>query len=298
MFLEPTPEQREFQQLADQFARDHVAAQAAHIDETGEYPRALMQQAGAPRPAGRHHRPRVGRGRPRLRVLRAGARGAGARQCDGRRHRGGEQLAGGRAAREVRDRRAEARLAAAAGLRPVAGRVRAVGGVGRNRRRQPADARHVRRHAPPPHRAQGVGRQRGGRRPRHRVRVDAARHRRPRDHRLPRADGLARHHAPRPRRLARRARDWGASTSSSTTSASTRARCSGRRAVGSRLRAGRSTAGGWPSRPRRSASARRPWTRRSPTRSSGRPSGRPSRTTRPSSGCWRTWRPIWRRPAC
>jgi butyryl-CoA dehydrogenase len=46
MFLESTPEQREFQQTAERFAREHVAPQAAHIDETGEFPRALMRQAG------------------------------------------------------------------------------------------------------------------------------------------------------------------------------------------------------------------------------------------------------------
>jgi butyryl-CoA dehydrogenase len=46
MFLEPTSEQREFQQVADRFARERVEPQAAHIDETGEYPSDLVRQAG------------------------------------------------------------------------------------------------------------------------------------------------------------------------------------------------------------------------------------------------------------
>jgi butyryl-CoA dehydrogenase len=47
MFLEPTPEQRAFQAAAEEFARDHVAPVAAAIDEKGEYPRALVAEAGA-----------------------------------------------------------------------------------------------------------------------------------------------------------------------------------------------------------------------------------------------------------
>jgi butyryl-CoA dehydrogenase len=47
MFLEPTSEQREFQQAIDRFAREQVEPEAARIDETAEFPRDLMRRAGA-----------------------------------------------------------------------------------------------------------------------------------------------------------------------------------------------------------------------------------------------------------
>jgi butyryl-CoA dehydrogenase len=46
MFLEPTPEQRAFQQVVEQFARERVAPVAAAIDDTDVFPRALVQEAG------------------------------------------------------------------------------------------------------------------------------------------------------------------------------------------------------------------------------------------------------------
>jgi alkylation response protein AidB-like acyl-CoA dehydrogenase len=45
MVLELTPEQKAFQQSVAQFARDVVAPRAAAIDESGEYPRDVMQAA-------------------------------------------------------------------------------------------------------------------------------------------------------------------------------------------------------------------------------------------------------------
>jgi alkylation response protein AidB-like acyl-CoA dehydrogenase len=47
MHLEPTAEQIAFQQQAAQFARDHVAPIAPQIDETGEFPRAVVREAAA-----------------------------------------------------------------------------------------------------------------------------------------------------------------------------------------------------------------------------------------------------------
>ena len=46
MFLEPTTEQRAFQQVAEQFARRCVAPEAARIDETDAFPRQLIADAG------------------------------------------------------------------------------------------------------------------------------------------------------------------------------------------------------------------------------------------------------------
>lgn len=46
MFLEPRPEQLEFQHVAERFAREQVAPRASQIDATGEFPRELMREAG------------------------------------------------------------------------------------------------------------------------------------------------------------------------------------------------------------------------------------------------------------
>lgn len=45
--LEPTPAQREFQEAADRFARDHVEPLAARIDDTGDFPLDLVRRMGA-----------------------------------------------------------------------------------------------------------------------------------------------------------------------------------------------------------------------------------------------------------
>lgn len=44
--LEPTPDQREFQQVADRFAREAVEPFAAQIDETGAYPLDIVRRMG------------------------------------------------------------------------------------------------------------------------------------------------------------------------------------------------------------------------------------------------------------
>jgi alkylation response protein AidB-like acyl-CoA dehydrogenase len=90
--------------------------------------------------------------------------------------------------------------------------------------------------------------------------------------------------------------DSGASISSSMTCTSIRARSSGRLAPDSRSRD--STAAGSRSLPRRLGWARQRSTRRWRTRSTGWRSARPSRTTRPSSGCSPTSPPTSMRPAC
>ncbi|MCL4814435.1 MAG: acyl-CoA dehydrogenase family protein [Vicinamibacteraceae bacterium] len=46
MFLEPTQAQTEFRERVEAFAREHVAPQAAAIDERNEFPLALVKQAG------------------------------------------------------------------------------------------------------------------------------------------------------------------------------------------------------------------------------------------------------------
>ena len=46
MILELTQEQRDFQSLAAQFAREHVAPAAAAIDERDDFPLELIRRAG------------------------------------------------------------------------------------------------------------------------------------------------------------------------------------------------------------------------------------------------------------
>ena len=164
-----------------------VAPRAAAIDETARVPARPRRRGGDARPDGRHDSRRVGRRRARLRQLRAGDRGARARQRRRRGDRRGQQLAGRRAARAVRQRRAEADLAAPARERRRARRVRAVRGARRVRRRESADRRPARRERLRDQRPQGLGRQRRGGRRRAGVRGDAARHARPRRQRLSRA---------------------------------------------------------------------------------------------------------------
>ena len=50
MHLEFTPEQQSFQRQVESFAREHVEPLAATIDETGQFPRALITPGGRARP--------------------------------------------------------------------------------------------------------------------------------------------------------------------------------------------------------------------------------------------------------
>ena len=164
--------------------RPIVAPRAAAIDESAAFPARHRRRRGEARADGRDDSRRVGRRRPRLRQLRAGDRGAGPRQLGRRGDCRGQQLPGRRAARAVRQRRAEADLAAQARERRRARLVRAVRGARRVGCRESADHRQARRERLRDQRPEGLGRQRRSGRRRAAVRGNAARHARPRRERL------------------------------------------------------------------------------------------------------------------
>ena len=97
VILELDDQQAAFQREIAAFAAETVAPRAQAIDESDQFPPRHRQGDGRARPARRHHSARVGRRRPRLRQLRPGARGAGARQRRRLGHRQRQQLARRRA---------------------------------------------------------------------------------------------------------------------------------------------------------------------------------------------------------
>ena len=265
--FELTPEQREIQALAREFARAEIEPHAADWDREHRFPAELYPEARRARADGRLRAGGVRRRRRRLRLLHPRARGALPGRRGGRGHRRRAHERGHAADPAVRHRRAAGAVRPRARPRRVARRVRADrAGVGLGRGLAPdvGDAedggwrisgskRFITHRAPGRHlpalRAHRSLEHERGRRLRVRPR------RRPR-HRHARR-GEARAATRRPRATSR-------STPSSTATG-----CCTRRARASRSRWRRSTAAGSGSPRRRSASPRPRSRRRATTRSSG-----------------------------
>ena len=162
MILDLTPEQRAFRSSVETFAREMVAPRAAAIDESGEFPTRRDSRRGGAGAARRHDSESLGRGRPRLRQLRAGDRGdrAGERDRGGVARRSPTRSSPRCIAHAGRDQ--QTRAVAAARWRPARRSA-----PSRCRSPTPAPTRRIRRRRRcedgrrlSHHRPQGLGRQR------------------------------------------------------------------------------------------------------------------------------------------
>ena len=297
MILELTAEQKAFQQQIEQFAREIVAQRAAGIDKSGEFPADVMHAAAGqgllgvtiPKAWGGLGKDYVSYALAIETIARASATVAVSLSVT-------NSLVAEVIAHAGRDAQRE-RWLRPAGDRRGDRRLRAVGAGRRHRRRQSADQSGERGRRLHDHRQESLGRQRGRRRGRDRLRAHASRPARPGYHRVPGADGHRRDQANRARRFARRARPR---------LHGSRARSHGRRRSGARprrsgIRAGDVGAAGRPRRDcgagarHRPGGARRGDRLRQAARSS---SASRSPTIRRFSGCSPTWRPNSPRRGC